>query len=93
MKTVKEILTDKNTTIIDVRSSWEYEAGNIPGAINIPVEELPYQLETLRAFTGPLVVYCQSGGRSSMALQYLTQQGFSEVHNGGGLVQMRLLTL
>ncbi len=93
MKTIKEILTDQKTTVIDVRSSWEFEAGNIPGAINIPVEELPHQLDTLRAFTGPLVVYCQSGGRSSMAQQYLMQQGFEEVHNGGGLAQMRLLTL
>lgn len=93
MKTIKEILMDQETKVIDVRSSWEYEAGHIEGALNIPVDELPHQLETLKAFTGPIVVYCQSGGRSSMAQQYLMQQGFEEVHNGGGIVQMRILTL
>lgn len=91
MKTVKEVLANPSTTVIDVRNDWEYESGHIEGALNIPVNEIPNQLEKFKSFQGPLVVYCQSGGRSGMAQQYLQQQGFDEVYNGGGIGQMRML--
>ncbi len=93
MKTVKEILMDQQTTIIDVRNDWEYASGHVEGAMNIAVHDFPAHLETLRALSGPIVVYCQSGGRSSMAQQFLQQNGISDVHNGGGIGQMHILTL
>lgn len=93
MKTVKELLLDQQTTIIDVRNEWEFEAGHIDGALNIAVHDLPNHLDTLNALEGPIVVYCQSGGRSSLAQQFLQQNGMSDVHNGGGIGQMRILTL
>lgn len=93
MKTVKDILQDQKTTIIDVRNDWEFDAGHVEGAINIAVHDLPAQLETLKAMEGPIVVYCQSGGRSSMAQQLLQKNGINDVHNGGGIGQMRILTL
>jgi len=93
MKTVKEILMDQQTTIIDVRNDWEFEAGHVEGALNIAVHDLPAQLDMLRTLEGPIVVYCQSGGRSGMAQQFLQQHGFTDVYNGGGIGQMRILTL
>lgn len=93
MKTVKEILMDQQTTIIDVRNDWEYASGHVEGALNIPVNELPEHLDKIRALKGPIVVYCQSGGRSGMAQQFLQQNGFADVYNGGGIGQMRILTL
>jgi len=93
MKTVKEVLMDQQTTIIDVRNDWEYASGHVDGALHIPVNELPEHLDELRAMKGPIVVYCQSGGRSGMAQQFLQQHGFTDVYNGGGIGQMRILTL
>ncbi|WP_417197970.1 MULTISPECIES: rhodanese-like domain-containing protein [Pseudomonadati] len=37
----------------------------------------------------PIVVYCRSGSRSAMAMDALKKQGFSNVHNGGGLNEMQ----
>jgi phage shock protein E len=93
MKTIKEILLDQQTTIIDVRNDWEYDSGHVDGALNIAVHDLPGRLDELRNMKGPIVVYCQSGGRSGMAQQFLQQNGFNDVHNGGGIGQMRILTL
>jgi phage shock protein E len=76
MATLKEIVKQADTTIVDVRSTWEVETGKYPGAINIPL------------FEGPIVLYCRSGSRSGMALQFLQQQGFENLYNGGGLDDM-----
>lgn len=46
------------TMIIDVRPATEYRAGHIPGAINIPVDELPQHLETL-PHGQEIVAYCR----------------------------------
>lgn len=46
------------TMVIDVRPSAEYEAGHIPGAVNIPVDELPQHLETLPRGQ-EIVAYCR----------------------------------
>ena len=88
MSTLKEIVKQAGTTIIDVRSTWEVEMGQYPGAINIPLEELPQRVSEFEAFEGPIVLYCRSGNRSSMALQFLKQQGFENLYNGGGLDDM-----
>lgn len=70
MATLKEIVKQADTTIVDVRSTWEVETGQYPGAINIPLEELPQRLSEFEAFEGPIVLYCRSGNRSGMALQF-----------------------
>ena len=88
MSTLKEIVKQAGTTIVDVRSTWEVEMGQYPGAINIPLEELPQRVSEFEAFEGPIVLYCCSGNRSGMALQFLKQQGFENLYNGGGLDDM-----
>ncbi|HEY9857314.1 MAG TPA: rhodanese-like domain-containing protein [Stenomitos sp.] len=74
-------------TIVDVRSPGEYRSGAYPGAINIPLQELPQRLGELSK-AKPIVVYCASGGRSAAAAGVMKQAGFSDVVNGGGLIQM-----
>jgi len=49
---------DGETMVIDVRPAMEYEAGHIPGAINIPVDELPQHLEAL-PHGQEIVAYCR----------------------------------
>lgn len=90
MSTIKHLVNEKNATIIDVRSGWEFEDGHIDGALNIPVEEIPQRIDEFKDLSQPFVVYCRSGARSSMAENLLKAAGFSEVHNGGGLADMRI---
>jgi phage shock protein E len=73
-------------TIIDVRSPAEYAEGSIPGAINIPLQDIPSRAYELKDRT-PLLVYCMSGGRSHMAKEILMQHGITEIINGGGILQ------
>jgi phage shock protein E len=76
--------------VIDVRTSEEYAEAHLPGAINLPVQELPTRLGEVGALvsgdrTRPIVVYCGSGARAAKAKAQLEAEGYSSVVNGGGL--------
>jgi hydroxyacylglutathione hydrolase len=64
--------------LVDVRNPGEAAAGMIPGAINIPVGQLPGRVDELDP-TRPTVVYCAGGYRSSVAASLLRQRGFVDV--------------
>ena len=83
---MKEVL--KKASVVDVRTPGEYLEGHYPGAINIPLNELPNRLEEFKELKSPIVAYCRSGARSGMAVSLLKQNGFSEVYNGGGLFDL-----
>ena len=82
METIKELLKNKSTVVVDVRSPWEYEMDHIPGAKNIPLEEIIDKADQFRSFNSPVVLYCRSGNRSGMAVSILKQNGLDEVYNG-----------
>jgi rhodanese-related sulfurtransferase len=64
--------------IVDVRNPGEVADGTIPGAIPIPVGQLPDRVGELDV-TRPTVVYCAGGYRSSVAASVLRQRGFVDV--------------
>jgi hydroxyacylglutathione hydrolase len=64
--------------IVDVRNPGEAAAGMVPGAVNIPVGQLPDRVGELDP-TAPTVVYCAGGYRSSVAASLLRQRGFGDV--------------
>ena len=64
--------------IVDVRNPGESAAGVIPGAVNIPVSQLPDRLTELNP-ARPTVVYCAGGYRSSVAASLLRRRGFTDV--------------
>ncbi|MEP4650821.1 MAG: rhodanese-like domain-containing protein, partial [Ilumatobacter sp.] len=64
--------------LVDIRNPGEVEHGTIPGAISIPVGQLPNRLDELDA-TAPTVVYCAGGYRSSVAASVLRHAGFDDV--------------
>ncbi|MBO1741573.1 FAD-dependent oxidoreductase [Leifsonia sp. TF02-11] len=70
------------TTLVDVRTAHEHAAGAIPGAVNIPVDELRGRLAELP--DGPLVVHCQVGQRGHTAARILAQHGRDVVNLDGG---------
>lgn len=77
--------------VIDVRSAQEYAAGHVPGARNIPVDELAARLDELRDHDqAEIVVYCESGRRASRAKQLLDSHGFVNIrHLSGDMRQWR----
>lgn len=64
--------------VVDVRNPGEVAAGMIPGAVSIPVGQLPARLAELDP-TRPTVVYCAGGYRSSVAASLLRAHGFTDV--------------
>ena len=67
-----------NLQVVDVRNPGETANGTIPGAVTIPVGQLPARLDELDA-TKPTVAYCAGGYRSSVAASLLRQRGFVDV--------------
>ena len=75
----------KTVTVVDVRSGNEWSDGHLPGAMHIPLGYLPDRLGDIPS-DRPVVVQCQSGGRSSIAASILERAGFRDVTNlTGGL--------
>ena len=70
---------------IDVREPFEFTASHIPGAINIPLgsfaNSLTKELKNVSRDT-EIIIYCRSGARAAVAVQYLVQMGFTNVTNG-----------
>ena len=83
----------ESALVIDVRTPREFRDWHYPGALNIPVHELADRLDELGDPKQDVVVYCRSGSRSSSAKQLLTDNGFTQVKNGGGLQDMRPLVI
>jgi len=80
---------DEQSLLVDVRTPQEFCQGHIPGALNIPVDELRSRLGELPR-QGQIVVYCQVGQRGYLATRILQQSGFSVKNIGGGYKTYRL---
>ena len=78
---VKDISSDD--VLIDVRTALEFVEGNIPGSINIPVDELRNRLNEIDKQKN-IFIYCQIGLRGYLAQRILTQNGFENVKNISG---------
>jgi len=82
-----------NVQLIDVRTSEEFNAGHIEGAINIDFknEEVFYQSFQRLDKKNPVYVYCRSGNRSKKSADKLLEMGFSKVYDlKGGYIDWNL---
>ncbi|MGH8266430.1 MAG: molybdopterin-synthase adenylyltransferase MoeB [Steroidobacteraceae bacterium] len=71
--------------LIDVREVWEFNTGHLPGAVNIPLSELPRRLGEIPR-SGASVFICRSGSRSLAACAIALQAGAAAPANlDGGL--------
>ena len=76
---------DADMVVLDVRTTEEFAAGHVPGARNIPHDQLPNRLAELAgAKDKEIVVYCRSGRRSEIALDTLASHGFKRVRHMDG---------
>ncbi len=66
--------------VIDVRSSGEYEAGHVPGAENVPIDQFAQAIQSWDK-NAPVLVYCATGSRSAEAVELLKQAGFKSIYH------------
>ncbi|MFF5406639.1 rhodanese-like domain-containing protein [Streptomyces misionensis] len=73
-------------TVIDVRTPGEYAGGHVPGALNIPLDQLDRALPDIRgaAERGEVLVVCASGARSEKACAQLAAKGIRAATLAGG---------
>ena len=70
--TVSQLRNQSSTPalLVDVRSGTEFASGHIPGAVNIPMDQIEVRLDDLHRDL-PLVLICQSGQRARMSARLL----------------------
>ena len=76
--------------LVDVRTVEEFAKGNIPGAVNIPLDEMRSRLGDFPR-DREIAVYCQVGQRGYFATRILQQKGFKVANIGGGYSTFKLL--
>jgi phage shock protein E len=76
-------LVESGAKLIDVRTAAEFQRHHLPGARNIPHQELSGRLAEVGEKSVPVVLYCQSGARSGMAARALQRAGYAQVYNLG----------
>lgn len=69
--------------LVDVRTDAEWATGRLPGAVHIPLPEL--QERAAEVPDGPVVFYCRTGDRSTMAAQAFRASGREAASLQGGL--------
>ena len=75
---VETALADDDVQLVDIRNAGELADGMIPGAVHIPLAELPKRSGELDP-QRPVLLYCAGGWRSSVGASALRAQGFADV--------------
>lgn len=71
--------------LLDVREDDEWELGHAPGALHIPLADVPARIEELDP-DAEIYVICRQGGRSLGAVEYLARLGYDTFQVAGGMV-------
>ena len=83
-----ETLSKNKEFLLDVREEYEYQAGHVKGAINLPLREILSQKDSLPK-DRDIYVYCRTAHRSADAVNFLKSLGFDKVHNiEGGFIDI-----
>jgi phage shock protein E len=85
----QEHLKDK-AMVIDVRTAGEFSSGHLSTAINIPLDEIEVTLPKLEQDKNQvLLLHCQSGMRSGIAVKKLKALGYTNASNLGSLARAK----
>ena len=89
-KELKDIMKKEKALLIDVRSQQEFKEGHLNKAINIPFYELTDNITKIaKEKNHCIIVYCQSGIRSSKVVEELKKMDYNNVYElDGGLDQI-----
>ena len=92
---LKYLEEDRDMCILDVRSQREYEQGHVPKAIHMDYQTISTHVEELEPHRRKdLIVYCEHGMRSRMAITVLQRVGFARVyHLEGDMVEWKRASL
>ena len=81
----KKLDAKEEFLLIDVREEFEYEIAKIEGSKLIPLSQIESRLAELESYKGKeIVAHCHHGGRSRKALEILSSNGFSNLKNVTG---------
>ncbi len=69
--------------VLDVREAHELTGGRVPGAVHIPMNDVPTRMAELPRET-PVFVICAAGGRSRQVVDHLRAQGLAAINVAGG---------
>ncbi|WNG81963.1 rhodanese-like domain-containing protein [Mycobacterium sp. ITM-2016-00316] len=81
-------LVSEGALVVDVRRGFEWNRVHIPGAVHIPLEQLPERCLELPE-NRLLIAFCTGGLRSAGAANLLVENGFEAVNMSGGLIHWR----
>ena len=74
-------LVASGAKVVDVRTPQEFASGHVPGAINIPYEEVGKRIAEIGPPSTQVVLYCRTGRRSGIAADALKKAGFQNLYD------------
>lgn len=81
-KMINDDKHDKDLIILDVREPKDFNNGYLLNAINIPIENIDKRMDELRNYKSKdIIVYCNTGRKSSEVAEKLVEHGFTDVTN------------
>jgi rhodanese-related sulfurtransferase len=81
---VAEMLEAGEVQLIDVRTAAEWDAGHVPDARHVELDEVQQQAETIEK-SKPVVFQCRGGSRSEMVASAFRESGWDAYNMEGGL--------
>ena len=86
-KQAKAMIDAGGVLVVDVRTREEYDAGHIPDVYNVPLDEIRDGImKVTENRDDTILLYCRSGNRSKVAARILTEMGYTNVYDFGGIV-------
>jgi phage shock protein E len=84
----RQAARDPALVVLDVRTPAEFATGHVPGAINVPHDQVAGRLGELAGLRDKdVVVYCGSGRRAALALEVLGRNGYTRLRHLDGDMQ------
>lgn len=77
---------EQGAQVIDVRTAGEYQLGHLPGAVNVPVDQLQAQAAGWDR-NATYLVYCATGARSASAVDIMKSMGFTNIRHFNAGIQ------
>ncbi len=77
---VKEMVSNPETTLVDVRINEQFSEKTSPGAVNIPLAKIEENLDFFRN-QKQVIIFCNSGKQAAQAVEILKKNGIKNVYD------------